>query len=105
MKCAAFRRTEHDDFQSPCLARGKHDLAGEVFCDEHYWKTVEAILGFLDDGYYVVGIVVRKAGKRKQPKHGISRSGVRGVGVRKFEYRTNLPHATGILQSDGGAFR
>lgn len=105
MKCAAFVRTEHDDFQTPCLVEGKHNLAGEEFCDEHYWKTMEALLGFLDDGYYLVGLVVRKAGKRKQPKHGISRNGVRGGGIRKFEYSTRLTHASGILQSDGGDFR
>ena len=103
MRCAAFVRTKHQDFQTPCPENGNHKLAEEVFCDEHYWKTVEALLGFLDDGYYVVGLVVRKASKHKQPKHGVSRNGVRGAGVRKFEYRTRFSHAAGILQSDGGA--
>jgi hypothetical protein len=101
-RCHGFNPTDEEEFWTQCTKKAKHQLAGEEFCDEHYWKTNGALLAFLDDGYIVLGLVLRKTGSCT--KHGLARDGVRGAGIRKFFYDPVGAHGGGILQGDGGSF-
>jgi len=100
-RCHGFNPTHQEEFWTQCTNKATHKLAGEEFCDEHYWKTNGALLAFLDDGYVVVGIVLRRT--HPSTKHGLARDGVRGGGIGRFVYRPPHGHTPGVLQSLGGA--
>ena len=102
-RCHGFNPTHKKEFWTQCTEKAKHKLAGEEFCDEHYWKTVGTLLAFLDDGCAVVGLVIRKITPRT--KHGVTRDGVRGNGIRKFYNHPPHTYSAGILQGDGGPAR
>lgn len=99
-RCKGFDPTHEEEFWTQCENKATHQLAGEEFCDEHYWKTNGALLAFLDDGFVVVGLVLRKAHPRT--RHGLARNGVRGSGIRKFYDHPSNTHSGGVLQGDGG---
>ncbi|KKM63538.1 hypothetical protein LCGC14_1510460 [marine sediment metagenome] len=95
VRCRAFDPTSEKEFWSQCTNKATHQLAEEEFCHEHYWKTMGSLLAFLDDGYIVVGLVLRKA--HPSTKHGLARDGMRGVGIRKFFHHPGDTHSAGVL--------